>query len=254
MEEKGQDYLGFTTPGTPLSSKDLLTHKSGLPKYHNSVSLVWNGLFGNPFEGISKEKLFQFVQGRQFSSKSFRYSNLGYSILGHGTADFLGTTYESLMLKFLKNDLNMKGSYFTKGTGNLSKYWSLEENNGYAPADGLVSNIEDMGNYLEQILTGRKSYLRESLKIISGLPDEGKLYQKLGSSMDAIGAAWIYDSKNGYYWHNGATTNFNSYMAFHPKRRFGVVILSSKSYLSTLPATVLGIKIMEEGKGTLSDF
>lgn len=254
MADKGMDYKSYVIPETKLLARDLLTHKAGLPKYHNVLGMSLKGLFDNPFRGISKEELFEYVEDNTFNRGSFVYSNLGFSILGHGLADLQNTSYEDLMVKFLKEELQMDQTYFANGSGNFPKYWVFDQNDGYGPAGALVSNIHDMGNYLEQLLSGKKSYLNQSQEILSDLSGEGRIYQDLGSSMDAIAAAWIYDAKNKYYWHNGATAHFNSYMAFDAAEGIGVVVLSSSGYMKSLPATVIGIKIMEELRGSLSEF
>lgn len=47
--------------------------------------------------------------------------------------------------------------------------------------------------------------------------------------MDKVGMAWMIDSENNFVWHNGATSNFNSYIAFIKEKNIGVVVLSNLS-------------------------
>lgn len=55
------------------------------------------------------------------------------------------------------------------------------------------------------------------------------MYNKLGINMDKVGMAWMIDSENNFVWHNGATSNFNSYIAFIKEKNIGVVVLSNLS-------------------------
>lgn len=72
------------------------------------------------------------------------------------------------------------------------------------------------------------------------------MYNKLGINMDKVGMAWMIDSENNFVWHNGATSNFNSYIAFNKEKNTGVVVLSNLSPNKKIPATVIGGKMMQE--------
>ena len=58
--------------------------------------------------------------------------------------------------------------------------------------------------------------------------------------------AWMIDSENNIVWHNGATSNFNSYIAFNKEKNIGIVILSNLSPNKKIPTTVIGSKMMKE--------
>lgn len=64
--------------------------------------------------------------------------------------------------------------------------------------------------------------------------------------VDAMGMAWIIDNEHGFIWHNGATGNYNSYLGFCPETGTAVVVLSNLSPGFRIPATVVGIKLLEE--------
>ena len=83
----------------------------------------------------------------------------------------------------------------------------------------------------------------ESLKVINASSES---YQMMGIHMDEIGLAWIIDRENGIVWHNGGTGHYNSYLGFSPETGTAVVILSNLSPNDRIPATVLGIKLLQE--------
>jgi CubicO group peptidase (beta-lactamase class C family) len=71
-------------------------------------------------------------------------------------------------------------------------------------------------------------------------------YQMMGIHMDEIGMGWIIDNENGIIWHNGGTGHYNSYLGFSPETETTIVILSNLSPNDRIPATVLGIKLLQE--------
>ena len=50
----------------------------------------------------------------------------------------------------------------------------------------------------------------------------------------------------GLFWHNGGTGHYNSYLGFCPGTDTAVVVLSNLSPNDRIPATVLGIKLLQE--------
>ena len=67
----------------------------------------------------------------------------------------------------------------------------------------------------------------------------------MGINMDEIGMSWIIDNDNNFIWHNGATGNFNSYIGFCADTKTAVVVLSNLKPSYKIPATVLGIKLLQ---------
>ena len=54
------------------------------------------------------------------------------------------------------------------------------------------------------------------------------------------------DNKNDIIWHNGSTTNFNSYIGYNKEKKVGVVVLSNLSPKSDVNMTFIGNKILHE--------
>jgi CubicO group peptidase (beta-lactamase class C family) len=68
----------------------------------------------------------------------------------------------------------------------------------------------------------------------------------LGIHIDEIGMAWIIDNESNIIWHNGGTDDYNSYLGFDPESDTAVVVLSNLSPDYRIPATVLGVKALNE--------
>ena len=67
--------------------------------------------------------------------------------------------------------------------------------------------------------------------------------------MNGIGMAWIVDNQNDIVWHNGGTSYYNSYLGFDTKTGVAVVVLSNLAPSYRIPATVLGVKLLNEMRG-----
>lgn len=62
--------------------------------------------------------------------------------------------------------------------------------------------------------------------------------------MDSVGMTWMIDELNGIIWHNGATTDFNSYIGFTKDKKKGVVILSNLNANDKISMSVIGAKLL----------
>ena len=140
----------------------------------------------------------------------------------------------------------MKHTEFTTGNGDLGNYWTWNESDAYIAAGGLKSDIEDMLAYAQmQLDPGNQlfSLMHEPLRKINASSES---YQKMGIRMDEIGMAWIIDNEHGFVWHNGGTDDYNCYLGFCQETQTAVVILSNLPPSYRIPATVMGVKLLEE--------
>ena len=176
---------------------------------------------------------------------NFNYSNFGVSTLGLVLEKVYDKNYNELLEELLKQ-LDMNNTTIATGTGNLSGYWKWNENDGYIPAGAIISNIQDMSKYLETLITSDEDYvirMQEALKEVNAKND---IYSMFDVNVDSVGMTWMIDNKNNIIWHNGSTTNFNSYIGFNREKKVGVVILSNISPQKDVNMTLIGNKIMHE--------
>ena len=73
-----------------------------------------------------------------------------------------------------------------------------------------------------------------------------KQYRMMGINIDDIGMAWVIDRENGIIFHNGGTGKYNCYLGIDPANGNAVVILSNLSLGYRIPATVMGVKLLNE--------
>ena len=227
---------------------DLLTHTSGYSPYYFETPMIGNFFAGrNSFCGISRDMVLTKAKRLDMNRESygFTYSNFGYAVLGLVLEAVYDQDYTVLLNDYVQNGLGMASTKISERDGDLGNYWDWQENDAYLSAGAVTSNIIDMLRYAQMQLNADSAFAQshESLKVINASSES---YQMMGIHMDEIGLAWIIDRENGIVWHNGGTGHYNSYLGFSPETGTAVVILSNLSPNDRIPATVLGIKLLQE--------
>ena len=227
----------------------LITHTSGYKSYYFESQMIVNKFSqDNDFYGISKTDILNKVKNINLEDKDyeFEYSNFGISVLGLVLEEVYNKDFTTLMNDFIINDLKLENTKVAIGKGNLEKYWNWKNEDGYIPAGAIISNIEDMAEYLKIYLNNENQYSIDTYNSRKEINVSNYMYNKLDINTDKIAMAWMIDSKNNFVWHNGATSNFNSYIAFNKEKNIGIVILSNLSPNKKIPTTVIGSKMMKE--------
>lgn len=225
----------------------LLTHTSGYKAYYFESSMIGNKFaqITNDFYGISKVQILNKVKSISLENKDypFVYSNFGISVVGLVLEKIYNDNFTNLMNNYINSELNLSNTQVAKQSGNLDNYWKWKDDDGYIPAGAIISNIQDMANYLKIYMSQSLSYSSNTFK---ALREVNVNNDKMNIRIDSVGMTWILDNKNGIVWHNGSTTNFNSYIGFTDDMQKGVVILSNLSSNEKISMTVIGTKILTE--------
>ena len=247
LDDSISNYLELQNRYYP-TIKRIITHTSGLKPYYLSFQKIKNYFAGgNDFYNISKEQLLKELNKTKLEDKdyNFNYSNFGVSTLGLILEKVYDKNYNELLEEYLES-LDMNNTTIATGQGNLSGYWKWNENDGYIPAGAIISNIQDMSKYLETLITSDENYvinMQESLKDVNAV---NEVYDMFDVNVDSVGMTWMIDNKNNIIWHNGSTTNFNSYIGFNREKKVGVVVLSNISPQKDVNMTLIGNRIMHE--------
>ena len=226
---------------------ELLTHTSGYCSYYFENPMVGNFFAGrNSFCGVTREMVLEKIKSHDMSlgNYGFDYSNFGYAVLGLVLESVYETDYTALVNDYVQSDLGLASTKISEHDGDLGNLWDWEANDAYLSAGALTSDIADMLAYAQmQLNDPRFASCHKSLKTINASTES---YLTMGIHMDEIGMAWIIDSENGFIWHNGGTGHYNSYLGFCPETGTAVAVLSNLSPNDRIPATVLGIKKLQE--------
>lgn len=160
-------------------------------------------------------------------------------------SDFLLGVYDEARMGALRFSLEEGGEWRgVERIWNLYNYWKWKDNDGYIPAGSIISNIEDMASYLNVFLSNEIEYSSNTYTKIKDVNANNAIYEKMNIRLDGVGMTWMFDDKNDIIWHNGATTNFNSYIGFTKDKQKGVVILSNLNPNDKISMTVIGAKIL----------
>lgn len=241
-------YLPLPDRGNYPTIEALLTHTSGYKSHYFERPMIANFFHGrNSFHGISKAMVLEKAGALHMDQTThpFVYSNFGYAVLGLVLEAVYETDYRTLMRTFLHEALKLRDTDLSDGQGDLGHYWDWQADDAYIAAGGITSTMRDMLLYAKAQLEedGPLAEGHAALREIHATRDD---HASMGIRMDAIGMAWVIDRENNLVWHNGGTGHFNSYMGIDPSSGIAVVVLSNLSPRDRIPATILGIKRMQE--------
>ena len=227
--------------GKSITLLDLSTHRSGLPSVPSNLKLNLEQGEMKDAASIhafySMDDLYEFLSGYTLPrdpGSEFEYSNLGAGLLGHILAYRAGTDYESLIRSRITQPLGMPDTGITlspslkqrMATGHnallapvAQKDW--DSSPAFAGAGALRSSVNDMLTFLEAFLGYNASPLAPAMKAML------EVRRPLGKTKFEIGLAWQIFGETA--WHGGGTGGFRSFVAYDPKDRIGVVVLSNAS-------------------------
>jgi hypothetical protein len=183
----------------------------------------------------------------------FRYSNLGFGMLGVALAQRAGTTYENLLKAEITGPLGLSDTGITLKPEQRRRViqaydlrpwpvpgWDLDA---FAGAGAIRSTAADLLTYLEAQLHPERlgslgTAIRQTQQLRAGVIQGGK-----------IGLSWLFDPKRGFYWHNGSISAYTSYAFFDSKNDYaGVVLFNEQSPVGF--CDILGEHISERLAGT----
>lgn len=249
MKDSINKYLKLDNDKYYPTIERLVTHTSGYKSYYFESQMITNKFSqDNDFYGISKQDILDKIESIKLEDKDykFQYSNFGISVLGLVLEEVYDKDFTILMNEFITDEIGQKNTNVAICKGNLDKYWNWKKDDGYIPAGAIISNIEDMAEYLQIYLNSEEKYIASTYNPKKEINVSNYMYNKLDINMEKVAMAWMIDSKNNIVWHNGATSNFNSYIAFNKEKNIGIVILSNLSPNKKIPTTVIGSKMMKE--------
>ncbi|GHU17321.1 serine hydrolase [Spirochaetia bacterium] len=250
LDDSIKSYFNLSGNRYYPTFKRLVTHTSGYKEYYFDLMDATNGKKGNgnPYYGIGTTRLNRQIETNLLMNRTypFLYSNFGISVVGNALERIYANNFTTVMNNFIASDLGLGNTGISSGSGDLGNYWKWNKDDAYIPAGGIVSTISDMMKYVKTHMTGSIPYLALGHTEIMEINATTKQNAELGIRMDSAGIGWILDTKNNLVWHNGGTTNFNSYIAFNKAKQIGVVILSNLPPNDGIPAVVMGVKLMSE--------
>jgi len=235
-----------------ISINEMLIHTSGLPKRPYNLNLVMKDK-ENPYAEYRTEDMMEYLSiYRPNTSKDapdYKYSNLGFGILGHVMTEIEGISPDECIEKYCTSALGMYASKIelsdldkknlTEGhmfNGNPATNWTY---NSMEASSGMNSNMYDLMTFMRHQLESDSCALHESIER-SHLPQAETNLKRIN-----IGYGWhVIDRGRKYenvYTHNGGTSGYRSYIAFIKETHTAVIVLSN----SANRVDDIGIQILE---------
>ncbi len=230
-----------TVAGTDFGSitmKELCTHTSGLPRMPRGPRTFLGGvglavLGFDPYRGIDPSDLLRQAARQRLANRGRRqYSNLGAAVLGQVLAIAAATDFPSLLSRRILAPVGMDASVVARPgdsaapgrspSGRGRRPWIVD---GYAPAGGVISTIEDMARLAEAVLDGSAPGLT-SVEPIDGDPDDDPR-RTIGMLWDVIS---LPEDGGTIVGHNGRTGGYSSLLALLPRAQRAVIVLVSVSH------------------------
>lgn len=219
--------------GRTLTLTDLATHTSGLPFWPSKIPATREGALS--MATYSEDQLFQFLSGFEIPDTigtNWSYSNIDAGLLGLALGRRAGTPYEALVKSRITNPLGMHSTAIKLSAEMKARLplghdadlkdaplWNVPT---LAGAGSLYSSVNDLLTFLAAFETDG-SDLNRLLPTMLEIRRQGPGFKQ------ALGW-WIISTgpqDEGILAHDGGTLGFASSIAYDPKTRTGIVVLSN---------------------------
>ncbi len=226
--------------------ENLATHTSGFPSIPNSFLKKMTDTT-NPYKGLETQDIYEYLINCEGKNKegTFEYSNFGMGLLGHILELKTGKKYEQIVQEQLLTTLGMRSTFIT-----VDSHYQSRISQGYNEHD------QPTPIWIDNVLTGAGSFLssgEDMVKFIKAnlYEDYSPISKSLINSQKKIentdnGLGWLYTDwmdkfmgNENIIWHNGMAGGYASFIAIDSVNKYGIVVLSNKSY----DVTYLGMKL-----------
>ncbi len=226
--------------GRSITLLDLATHTSGLPFMPNDAPATEASAAKEPGK-YAAAQIYQFLARYELPrdiGAEWEYSNIGYWLLGEALASRAAMDYESLLRTRILLPLHLKSTAVTLSPELKAKlavgydaslqpaplFASLPIYSIMPAAGGIVSTANDLLAFLAAAMGYEPSPLASSM---AGMLSTGRPMSRPGVEQ-ALG--WIVEKEgdDALIFHDGGTWGYASAVAWDPKKRIGVVVLSNQ--------------------------
>jgi len=237
-----------------LTPKDLVTHRSGLPRHDN----LW---YGRPF---TREQLFQRLRYLEPSASirsRYQYQNLMFLAAGVLTERLTGRTWEQQLQERIFTPLGMTRASASANdivrAGDFAYPYMIRDGavvrvpyrniDAVGPAGSINASVEDMLKYIQfridqgtsggtRLVSEAQERLLQSPHMVSGA---GFSYPELGLGNYGLGVGVSTYRGHKIVSHGGGIDGFISAMSWLPDRKMGIMVVTNFSGDNPLPVMVM---------------
>jgi D-alanyl-D-alanine-carboxypeptidase/D-alanyl-D-alanine-endopeptidase len=252
--------------GRRITLLDLATHFSGLPDLPLNAPLFEQ----DPLKNYTADQMYSMLGAYHLDSDpgaQYFYSNVGFGLLGHALARRAGVDFERLLETRITGPLGMADTRITPtpqmterfATGH--SYYRLTPTPALdygvlAGAGGLRSTANDLLRFLAACIGYTKTPLADPIAAML------KNRRPTGEVGGEVALGWHLQTPNrcgpsgctpmGFeiVAHSGGSFGYASFLAFDPKSRVGVVVLSNSSH-HPVEVTDIGMHLLNSQFPTL---
>jgi CubicO group peptidase (beta-lactamase class C family) len=222
-------------PSDPVARRvtlaDLATHTAGVPRtpgrvYRTMLRTGWT----DPYAGYDVEDLYRTTARlRPRRPGRYRYSSLGYGVLGCALAHTAGRDYADLLAARVLHPLGLRATATRPGTvpdeatgyhrGRPSSPWTFAA---LAPAGAVRTTGTDLLRYL-------RAQLYPGTTPLPGPLRDTHRPRRDRANGDAVCLAWFHRvvRDRPLLWHEGATRGFSTFIGLSPTTGTGVFLLAN---------------------------
>jgi CubicO group peptidase (beta-lactamase class C family) len=243
-----------------MTPRDLLTHRSGLPRH----DLMWYA------SNFSRREIFdrlRYLEPNRDFRYTFQYQNIMYMVAGLLVAEVAGMSWEQFVQTHIFDKLGMShtnlSTVVTQQSANFATphlyrdgqlksipfFESDGEKDATGPAGNIVSCVSDMAKWLQTQINGGQ---RDGQQLISETNlaqmhtphifiDDPEARNRFGYEFTSYGLGWGMRSHKGQLLvqHGGAIDGFAAYTSLMPRHNIGVVVLANAdAYYNPTPNIV----------------
>lgn len=219
-------------PVASVTLRELAAHTSGLGEWgddeRDDTWMRWwvEDIRGDTIHNLDLEALYDRARTDSLSTRGeYRYSNIGFALLGHALAEAAGISYDTLLQERVLGPGGMSDSGLTSDTdrnaqrgyradGRAAPPWRL---GAYAPSGGVYSTVTDLCQYAVRLIDTHESDAAETDVDVLGTVMAGT---DLGWDVSEEGDSFVLSK-------TGQTGGFQSVVALAPSASRVVVALTS---------------------------
>jgi CubicO group peptidase (beta-lactamase class C family) len=239
-----RSYLPDFTLADPVASatlttRDLLTHRSGLPRH----DFFW---YQAPFSRDELYRRLRFLEPSGPPRARWRYNSLMFVVAGRIVEKLSGESWERFVHERILCPLGMRrtvlaaeameadadhASPYALRDGKLQKIAMLTHLHAIAPAGAVQSSVRDLARWLVFHATRSPALLGEAMWRELHRPQAEMPPPDQPEIRDADYAlGWIHESYRGHplVVHNGSIDGFTVHLGFLPETGQGVVLLANR--------------------------
>jgi len=232
-------FLKDPLASATLTTRDLLTHRSGLPRH----DLFW---YEAPFTRDELYHRLRFLEPNGPPRTQWRYNSLMFVVAGRIVERVSGESWERFVRARILLPLNMRrtllspeametdsdhASPYAIHQGRLQKIPMMKRMTAIAPAGAVQSSVRDLARWLTFHATRSPGLLGEGLWRELHRPQaEMPEWDQPEVQHPYYALGWIHESYRGHplVIHNGSIDGFTVHLSFLPETGQGLIILMNR--------------------------